>query len=202
MKIKEDIAREFDEFSKNYTEDMKGCVPYYMRLMSCFTSELDPDFKPSTILDLGCGNGNVTARLLQRFPEASFTLVDASKEMLSICKKNFLNKNITYLETYFNDLVLTNKSFDLVVAGFSLHHCKNHEKKELFRKIFNALNKNGIFMCSDLMISKNEPAHKSLVKRWKDFVNSNFKDGKKWNWLKQHYDQFDHPEYRVPAHDG
>ncbi|MFT6797860.1 MAG: tRNA (cmo5U34)-methyltransferase, partial [Maribacter sp.] len=37
MKIGETIAVEFNDFSKNYTNDMIGCVPHYLSLLSSFT---------------------------------------------------------------------------------------------------------------------------------------------------------------------
>jgi len=80
MKISDNIASEFNEFSKDYTNDMVKCVPYYNALISSFTEILPPDFQPLTILDLGCGNGNVTAQLLPSFPKSEYTLVDASDE--------------------------------------------------------------------------------------------------------------------------
>jgi trans-aconitate 2-methyltransferase len=38
---------------------------------------------PATVLDLGCGPGNVTAILRQRWPDAQITGVDSSAEMLA-----------------------------------------------------------------------------------------------------------------------
>ncbi len=74
MKIEDNIANEFDSFSKNYTNDMIGCVPHYLTLMSCFTEQLPKKFNPTNILDIGCGNGNVTSKLLSLFPDTKYTL--------------------------------------------------------------------------------------------------------------------------------
>ena len=71
MKIKETLAAEFDRFSDNYTEDMIRCVPHYQRLLCSISDSLPEDLRASRILDLGCGNGNVTALLLEKFPEAA-----------------------------------------------------------------------------------------------------------------------------------
>ena len=65
MEIKGNIAIEFDEFSKNYTTDMIGCVPHYLRLVESFIKYLPENFSPTSILDLGCGNGNITEKLIQ-----------------------------------------------------------------------------------------------------------------------------------------
>ena len=48
------------------------------------------------------------------------------------------------------------------------------------------------------MISKTNPDHEMLLIKWKEFVNNNFSDGKKWTWLMEHYEAFDKPtDYKV-----
>jgi len=194
MKIKDNIADEFSEFSKNYTYDMIGCVPHYFELMSSFTKALPKEFNPKSILDLGCGNGNVTAKLLQVFPQAKYTLLDASQEMLNLCQQQFKDYKIAYIASYFKDYAFKANSYDLIVAGFSLHHCDSVEKKILFKKINRSLKKGGVFSCTDLMISKDNAEHPNLVKEWKSFVNNNFPDDEKWKWLQDHYNEFDKPD--------
>jgi ubiquinone/menaquinone biosynthesis C-methylase UbiE len=194
MTIQETIADEFNEFSKNYTEDMVRCVPYYLELLESFKISLPQSFHPKNILDLGCGNGNVTHTLAQLFPEAHYTLIDASQDMLDLCKQRFKSNNINYHNVYFNDFSFKEAGYDLVVAGFSLHHCDTEEKKNIYKKIYHGLKNGGIFACSDLMIDKSEKAHQALLNYWEAYVSKSFPDGKKWSWLKEHYQEFDKPE--------
>jgi ubiquinone/menaquinone biosynthesis C-methylase UbiE len=185
---------EFDTFSVNYTEDMTKCVPYYLDLIEAFTTDYPQDFNPKNILDLGCGNGNVTAQLIQLFPEAKYTLVDASQDMLDLCELRFKDLSITFVQSYFRDFTFRSEQYDLVVAGFSLHHCDAEEKQFLFKQIENTLMPNGIFSSSDLMINKKNPDHSRLIKYWKTFVTNNYADDEKWKWLMEHYDEFDKPD--------
>lgn len=194
MKIKDNIANEFNEFSKNYTNDMVGCVPHYLELLSSFTENLPNNFKPKKLLDLGCGNGNVTTRLMQLFPDSHYTLLDASSEMLNLCSEHFKGFKVELIESYFKDYSFENNCFDMIVAGFSLHHCDSQEKQMLFKRIYNSLKKGGIFSYSDLMISKNKPEHLYLLDEWKTFVYKSFPDGEKWEWIMDHYDEFDKPD--------
>ena len=124
MKIKDNIANEFDAFSTNYTQDMTGCVPYYTTLMSHFTNHLPKNFEPHEILDLGCGNGNVTATLLSKFSKAKYTLIDASKEMLHLCEQRFKYDKAQYVNSYFQDFQFKNLHFKIL---------SHHLKLSLFR---------------------------------------------------------------------
>ena len=193
MEKDKNIALEFDEFSKNYTNDMIGCVPHYLQLISSFVKYLPVNFNPTSILDLGCGNGNITAQLIPCFPNASFTLVDASSEMIDLCRNKFNGYDISYSNNYFKDFIFNTESYDLIVAGFSLHHCDNLEKQSIFKDIHFALKKGGIFSYSDLMITKTNPDHPLILKKWNEFVNNNFPDGEKWAWIMEHYEAFDKP---------
>lgn len=172
---------------------MMGCVPHYLDLVSCFLNHLPKNFNPTSLLDLGCGNGNVSAKLLPHFPTATYTLVDASAEMIELCKKQFSDYDFRYANAYFKDFLFAEESYDMVVAGFSLHHCEVKEKQAIFKKIYASLKKGGVFACCDLMISKTNPAHPKLLEDWHQFVNHNFPDGEKWTWLMEHYKSFDRP---------
>jgi len=194
MKLQANIAEEFNEFSKNYTDDMVKVVPHYLKLLGQFVLDIPAGFKPEHILDLGCGNGNITSKLLPLFPDAHYTLLDASDKMLDICKAQFGAKNKTYAESYFQDYEFKPNHFDIVVAGFSLHHCNAKDKQKIFKNIYGSLTKNGIFACSDLMVNRNTKAHVALLEFWKDFVNKNPSDQESWDWLMDHYNTYDNPD--------
>jgi ubiquinone/menaquinone biosynthesis C-methylase UbiE len=194
MKIGVTIDKEFDAFSVNYTEDMTKCVPHYQKLLSSFSKNLPKGFNPKRILDLGCGNGNVTAQLLQSFPNAQYELLDASNQMINLCRNRFKEYSINYHTTFFYDFHFSENSYDMVVAGFSLHHCSAIEKKALFKKIYTSLKPGGVFGYSDLMIDKTKAEHKVLLKKWKSFVLKNYANSEKWEWLMDHYAQFDMPD--------
>ncbi len=194
MKIKDTIAAEFDAFSENYTSDMQKCVPHYDYLLSCFSSGFSANLEPQRILDLGCGNGNVTQELLKIFPRAKYTLLDVSQEMLNSCSERFKETKIKPITSYFNDYKFPSNSFDIVAAGFSMHHCSAIDKQELFKKIYNSLRDTGVLTLSDLIIDKNDVNHSKLIEQWGKLVNSHFPDGEKWTWIMEHYDEYDKPD--------
>lgn len=194
MIIKDSIAEEFNAFSENYTNDMVCCVPNYLKLLNSFVEYLPKTFQPTQILDLGCGNGNVANVLLSKFPNAEYTLVDASEDMLTLCKKRFSKYNFNYANAYFKDFDFKKNNFDMIVAGYSLHHCNAEGKQTIYKKIYKSLKKDGLFSCSDLMIDKTQQDHNAILEDWKKFVCKSFPDGEKWKWLMEHYNEFDNPD--------
>jgi len=175
------LAKEFDELSDNYTSDIKRWVPYYREMIEAIGSNLPVGFNPRRILDLGCGNGNVTALLHKRFPKATFTLLDASSEMIKACQERFSGYSFSFRLGYFQDAQLEENTFDLVVAGLSLHHLTGEEKKQLFLKVFRCLSPGGCFSTSDLMIEKqDEPFHSTHLKSWESMAKENGTTSEEW----------------------
>lgn len=194
MKIKETLAAEFDQFSDNYTEIMTRCVPHYLRLLSSLSECLPDGFSAETILDLGCGSGNATATLLKKFPGAEYTLLDASSEMLDLCRQRFAGRNITFHRSYFRDYTFPEGDFDLVVAGFSLHHLDSGDKQWIFPLLHKALKQGGLLTCSDLMVNRHSAEHGQFIREWQDFINASYPDGEQWAWMEEHHETYDRPD--------
>jgi trans-aconitate 2-methyltransferase len=79
---------------------------------------------PSTIFDLGCGPGDVTRLLAERWPGAAVIGVDSSTEML--VKAGQETRNVTLLNA---DLVNWSPSspVDLLFSTATMHWLDNHE---------------------------------------------------------------------------
>ncbi len=84
------------------------------------------DFK--RCLELGPGHGTWTKLLLEANPEASFELVDISREMLGLVQKRFTDKkNIVYRETDFLDYSSLEK-FDFFFSSRAIEYIDDKEK--------------------------------------------------------------------------
>lgn len=193
--MKKEIANVFDVFSEGYSEKMIRFVPHYKKMLHAILHYLPPNFKPQNILELGCGNGNVTALLLQQFPNVQIMAVDASAEMIQICKKRFSEvPNIEYGQVFFQEIKWTSSKYDLIVAGLSLHHLEGHEKRQIFKKINKALTGKGVFSCADLLIEKDDnPHHENVLKEWEQFMMNSKSSEEEWAWIMDHYDKYDRP---------
>jgi ubiquinone/menaquinone biosynthesis C-methylase UbiE len=74
-------TRFFDGWARSY--DRRGLQAVaYRPIHDAVLARLD-DVSPSTVVDLGCGTGQLTRRLVERFPEATVVAVDLSPGMLA-----------------------------------------------------------------------------------------------------------------------
>lgn len=83
-----------------------------------------PATAPESIVDLGCGTGNLTPLILQRWPQAKLTGVDSSPEMLA--KARAEHPEATFVEA---DVATWSpaRQVDLIYSNAALHWVGNHD---------------------------------------------------------------------------
>jgi|SRR5665213_3404480 len=82
------------------------------------------------ILDVGCGDGKVTAEIARAVPRGSVTGVDAAPQMIKFAKKTFPAAKIPNLEFRVMDArqIKFAQSFDVIFSNAALHWVDDHEK--------------------------------------------------------------------------
>ena len=85
------------------------------------------------ILDVGCGDGKITAELARAVPHGFVTGVDASAEMIAFARKTFPSATTGNLEFQIADAreiggSAATGTFDLVFSNAALHWVDDHEK--------------------------------------------------------------------------
>ena len=92
------------------------------------------------ILDLGCGDGALTALLAARVPQGSVLGIDASQSMIDAALNHRL-PNLAFQLKDINNLDYEDE-FDLVFSNASLHWVKNHQA--LLHRTYISLKKGGL----------------------------------------------------------
>jgi ubiquinone/menaquinone biosynthesis C-methylase UbiE len=105
------------------------------------------------VLDLGAGDGVLTAALLTRFPQAMATLVDFSTPMLDAARERLaaVTPPPRFVEADFGvpawvATVADRAPFDVVVSGFAIHHQPDARKRHLYGELFDLLALGGVFV--------------------------------------------------------
>ena len=90
-------------------------------------------------LDVGCGTGKSTFPFAQR--GFSIMGIDPSKEMLTVAQENSKAlSNICYLQGKFEEIILPEKSFDIITFGQSIHWI---EPEKVYQRAHTLLKKEG-----------------------------------------------------------
>jgi tRNA (cmo5U34)-methyltransferase len=93
-----EIQRQFDDISKKYDEQRKKFIPCFDDFYGVSVSLASLDKENPNILDVGAGTGLLSAFLMEKYPKASFTLIDLSEKMLDIAKDRFRSSpNVKYI---------------------------------------------------------------------------------------------------------
>ena len=93
-------------------------------------------------VDIGCGTGEQTAILSEKFKQASFLGIDSSTEMLEK-SKDLEHENLRFEQTTIEEFADSDSKYDLIFSNAALQWSDNHV--ELFPKLISKLNDNGQF---------------------------------------------------------
>lgn len=171
-----EIKDHFDKEARFYDEIILKLIPYYKEMVNSLVSSIPCDKEASIqVLDLGCGTGSVSKAILEKYPNAKFTILDISKEMLNIAGNKIGSKSI--YKSICRDFYELNleKKYDVVASSLALHHLiTNEDKKEFYSKIFNMLKPNGIFLNADVVLGSNEHFQNNNMEKWVLYMNKSF----------------------------
>ena len=84
------------------------------------------------LLDLGCGPGNITARLAQRWPNCSVLGLDAAERMIAVADQRRRSAGVSSDRLQYGKALLpihhTDRPADLIVSNSLLHHLHNPQQ--------------------------------------------------------------------------
>lgn len=110
--------------------------------------------KPFTLLDLGCGDASAIPSTFAGTTLQAYTGVDLSPVVLQQAAKNLMAVpfEIDLVEDDFTRYLAHSgwKHFDVVLAGFALHHLYLEEKRQFFKQCYAILEPSGYFLLYDV----------------------------------------------------
>ncbi|MFD6291286.1 class I SAM-dependent methyltransferase [Streptomyces sp. NPDC060205] len=114
------------------------------------------------VLDLACGTGSITARLLERFPKAVSTGVDLDPALLTIAEGTFAGDDrVTFVTADLKDpewvSLLPYDSYDAVLTATALHWLHSEPLAVLYGQVAGVVREGGVFMNADHMVDETTP---------------------------------------------
>jgi tRNA (cmo5U34)-methyltransferase len=124
------------------------------------------------ILDIGAGTGLLSALLLQRYPDASLTLLDISDQMLNAAHERFSgNPDVRCITGDYSTGDLGGQ-YDLICSALSIHHLIDKDKQKLYDRIYGALNPGGVFVNADQAAGETPALDREYMHWWDGFIRN------------------------------
>jgi tRNA (cmo5U34)-methyltransferase len=126
------------------------------------------------VLDVGCGAGNYTLKLLERLPNLDATLIDLSQPMLDRARERVGRATagrITTLRGDIREIELGEGAFDLVLAAAVLHHLRTDEEwRQVFAAFHRTLRPGGSVWVFDLVESSIPAVQELMWQRYGEYL--------------------------------
>ncbi len=126
---------------------------------------------PESIVDVGCGPGNSTFVIEQRWPNADISGFDSSTEMLKIATET--SSKVNWFQADVKDW-RPDTHYDVIFSNAALHWISDHER--LLPKLMSYLNNEGA-LAVQMPAHYNSPSHQLLLEvakqpEWCSFTES------------------------------
>ncbi len=166
----EHIRTAFNATASRYDAQRRWVIPGIDAFYRAAILAADwPGSRPA-ILDIGAGTGLLSALLLQRYPDASLTLLDISDQMLNVAHERFSgNRDVRYITGDYSTGNLGGP-YDLVCSALSIHHLLHEDKRALFRRVYDALNPGGGFVNADQAAGETPALDREYMHWWDGFI--------------------------------
>ena len=173
----EEIRERFDNDVERFSnlETVQSATidaPLSLELIASAAASTTP--RATAMLDVGCGAGNYTLKLLQFIPRLDVTLVDLSRPMLDRAVSRIRRATegkVEALQGDIREVPMTAASFDIIVAAAVFHHLREeHEWRAVFKKMFSALRPGGSLWISDMIAHSNPQVQAMMWERYGNYL--------------------------------
>lgn len=111
------------------------------------------------VLELGCGDATMASKIFSNEEMVSYTGVDLSAPALQLAESTVASAGWSYrlIKGDFSQVVESlDEKYDVILAGFSLHHLSENGKKKIMRNISRLLSPSGSCFVYDVVNREGE----------------------------------------------
>jgi tRNA (cmo5U34)-methyltransferase len=175
----DDIRRRFDADMERFSTLDTGQsatvdAPLAMALVAQATAATTPHARH--VLDVGCGAGNYTLKLLEHLPGLDVTLVDLSRPMLDRATERVGKATagtVTAIQADVREIALEAGQFDIVLAAAVLHHLRTDDEwRSVFNALHRALRPGGSVWVFDLVESSIPAVQRLMWARYGEYLSA------------------------------
>lgn len=126
------------------------------------------------VLDIGCGAGNNTLKLLECAGDFDCDLVDLSRPMLERAQervRSATSGTVRVFQGDFRGIELPEQGYDVILAAAVLHHLRDDRDWETaFGKIYSLTAPGGSVWITDLVSQETAPVQQMMQQRYHDYL--------------------------------
>jgi tRNA (cmo5U34)-methyltransferase len=171
----DEIRRRFDNDVERFSNLETGQsatvdAPLGLELIAGAAAAVNP--RAEALLDIGCGAGNYSLKLMERLPLRAVTLIDLSRPMLDRAVARIgSGLAVTALQGDIRETALPEETFDVAVAAATLHHLRADEEWDaVFAAVYRSLREGGSFWIWDLLLHEPPALHAFLWERYGEYL--------------------------------
>lgn len=163
--------------SRNFDIGIRQLLPHYDDMLDALTACVPS--QTHRLLELGCGTGELSLKLLKHCPEAHLVAIDYSPRMIERVTSKLteaqLEHRVTLIQGDFGTWTKGEMSdqigtrFDACVSSLAIHHLTDEMKQQLFAQIQQSLEAGGCFWNADPILQELPQltdAYQSLREQW------------------------------------
>ena len=139
-----------DLYDEHMLREVPGCRAGYARMAALLPEGT------ARLLDLGCGTGLELEPIFARFPALRVTGVDLTAAMLDRLRVKFPDRDLTLIRGSYVGMDFGRACYDAAVSFETLHHLEPEEKGALYRRVWEALTPEGVYLECDYIAATAE----------------------------------------------
>jgi len=173
----EEIRKRFDNDIERFSNIETGQTatidaPLAMELITQAAVNSTGNIK--RVLDIGCGAGNNSLKLLEHTSSFDCDLVDLSLPMLNKAKERIGSVNQNNINIYagdFRTIDLPKNHYNIILAAAVLHHLRDDKDWEVsFKKLYDLTAPGGSVWITDLVFHESVAIHSMMWKRYGEYL--------------------------------
>ena len=144
--------------------------------------------KNASLLDMGCGPGNITKYLLDKNQDLNILGVDISENMIALARKNNPEADFKVLDC--REIYSLNEKFDVILGGFLLPYLNAVEVAKLILDAKGLLKPQGLLYLSTIEAGKTDSGFQVSASDDQDTLYTHYHtlDFLKWNLENNHFE--------------
>lgn len=144
MDVTQRARQVFNEYAETYQSRFMDTGLYH----ESFDKLLKRLAEGATVLDAGCGPGNILHYLIEQRPDLRCHGIDVAPKMLELAAVNNPTANFELLDA--RDFLKVEGTFDAIIAGFLFPYFSREEIEKFFKDASRKMNPGGLLYISTM----------------------------------------------------